>query len=86
MAAISRWNGIVIALYNREHGSPHFHARYSGMKASIRIDPPGLLAGSLPPRQLGQVIEWAALHADELLAAWDQAATGHLPGQIPPLA
>jgi len=32
------------------------------------IDPPTLISGDLPPRALGMVIEWAALHREELLA------------------
>jgi hypothetical protein len=31
------------------------------------------------------VMEWAALHREELLAAWDARSTGRPPGKIEPL-
>jgi hypothetical protein len=85
MPCISRFRGIVIAIYHEEHPPPHFHARYSGAEASIRIDPLTLLKGGLPPRPLDQVLQWAAHHQDELLAAWRRAQAAQAPGQIPPL-
>ena len=66
MPEISRFFGIVIAMYHNDHGAAHFHARYGSFKAKILIDPPTLLAGDLPPRALGMVFEWAALHRREL--------------------
>jgi hypothetical protein len=77
--------GIAIYMYWGDHEPPHFHARYSGHKASIAIDELSLLAGSLPPRALGLVMEWAALHQDELRTAWEQARKNEPPGTIPPL-
>ena len=65
---ISAFLGIVIAMYFDDHPPPHFHALYSGESVSIGIDPLTMLAGRLPPRVLGYVVEWAALHQEELLA------------------
>jgi len=61
-------------MYGNEgvHARPHFHARYAGEAASIGVDGQ-LIAGSLPPRALGLVTEWAHLHRDELLDNWDRA-------------
>ena len=39
----------------------------------------------LPPRVLGYVIEWAALHEDELARCWDAARTDQPIGKIEPL-
>jgi hypothetical protein len=77
MPRISYFYGIAIAMYWREkdHPVPHFHAEYAGQKASIGIDGK-VLGGSLPPRALRLVQDWAALHHDELLANW-QRARGH---------
>jgi Domain of unknown function (DUF4160) len=61
MPEISRFFGIIIAMYYNDHEPPHFHARYGSKKAKILIDPPTLMAGDLPPRALGMVMEWAAL-------------------------
>jgi hypothetical protein len=66
MPEISRFFGIVIAMYYNDHEPPHFHARYGSQKAKILIDPPTLIAGDLPPRALGMVMEWATIHRREL--------------------
>lgn len=65
MPEISRFFGIVVAMYYRDHPPAHFHARYGPFEAQIRIDPAGWLRGDLPPRALAMVVEWAALHRDE---------------------
>ena len=40
----------------------------------------------LPPRVLGQVFEWAAIHQQELLADWALVGARQPPNPIPPLA
>jgi hypothetical protein len=37
MPEISRFLGIVIAMYYNEHNPPHFHARYGQFKIEIAI-------------------------------------------------
>ncbi len=37
MPEISRFFGIVIAIYWKDHGIPHFHAKYGGYRASFSI-------------------------------------------------
>lgn len=73
MPEISRFYGIVIAIFYDDHNPPHFHVRYGEHKASIRIDDLAILEGSLPGRALGLVVEWAALHKGELQADWELA-------------
>jgi hypothetical protein len=73
MPEISRFFGILVAMLYSDHAPPHFHVRYGSFQASVAIDPPGLLAGRLPPRALGLCVEWATLHRDELLADWARA-------------
>lgn len=70
MPEISRFLGIIITMYYSEHPPPHFHVRYGQHKAVIAVDPPALMRGELPPRVHGLIIEWAALHRDELLENW----------------
>lgn len=60
-------------MLHRDHAPPHFHVKYGDYDASISIDPPGLLAGKLPPRVLALVVEWAAIHQNELLDDWARA-------------
>lgn len=75
---ISVFYGIVIAMYDRDHSLPHFHALYGGYEATIVIATLEVLSGSLPPRPLGLVGEWAAARSDELGLNW-QRARDHLP-------
>ena len=67
MPEISRFYGIIIAMFYEDHNPPHFHARYSDAQAVIKIDDFTVLEGFLPPRALGLVVEWAARHKTELI-------------------
>jgi hypothetical protein len=73
MPRISSFHGIVIAMYYKEHGRAHFHARYAEHDASIAIDNLDILEGSLPRKSLTLVRQWARLHRDELEANWVRA-------------
>jgi hypothetical protein len=46
---ISRFFGIVIAMYHDEHLPPHFHARYAGKEIQVGIAD-GRVRGSFHPR------------------------------------
>lgn len=85
MPEICRFYGIIIAIYYSDHAPPHFHARYGKQKASFRIIDSGLLEGSLPPRALGLVIEWAEIHRQELETNWKRAKTHQTLEPIEPL-
>jgi phosphomannomutase len=73
MPEISRFFGIVIAMYYKEHTPPHFHAKYSGQRAAFAIPDLRIIEGSLPRRALSLVLEWAFLHRDELMDNWRRA-------------
>ncbi len=73
MPEISRFLGIIIAMYYNEHNPPHFHARYGDYQAEVAIETLALLAGKLPPRAMGLVMEWASRHQDELMVDWNLA-------------
>jgi len=85
MPEISRFYGIVIALFLDEHNPPHFHARYGGDKAAIDIRTLQVLDGKLPPRALRMVVEWAGEHQAELLENWELVRAGRQPNKIDPL-
>lgn len=74
MPRISAFYGIVIYMYWNEGDHPiaHFHAHHGGHRASVTVDGE-LLAGTVEPRALGFVAEWARLHREELLANWERA-------------
>jgi hypothetical protein len=75
MPEISRFFGIIIAMFYNDHPPPHFHVRYGRMRAVIGIEDLALLEGDLSPRVLGLVIEWAKRHRRELLDNWNRART-----------
>ena len=73
MPEISRFFGIVIAIYYKEHGLPHFHAKYSGQTGVFSITELKLIEGNLPKRVIALVLEWAFEHRDELMQNWELA-------------
>ena len=85
MPELSRFFGIVITMYARDHPPPHFHARYGEREALIALASSRVLHGSLPRRAQEMVDEWCALHRRELQAAWEALRAGRAPGRIAPL-
>ncbi|OHB88650.1 MAG: transcriptional regulator [Planctomycetes bacterium RIFCSPHIGHO2_12_FULL_52_36] len=85
MPEISRFYGISIYMYFREHKPPHFHAVYGENGALISIETLGLVSGWLPPRVMGLVVEWASLHKEELKRNWGKACNHQKPDKIEPL-
>jgi hypothetical protein len=73
MPEISRFLGIIITIYYKDNTSTHFHVRYNQQKAIIDIKNLTILQGQLSPRILGLVIEWAAIHQQELKENWQLA-------------
>jgi hypothetical protein len=85
MPEISRFFGIIIRMYFNDHVPPHFHADYGEHSIEITIETFEILKGKLPNRVLGLVLEWAALHRDELWADWERARNGETLEPIQPL-
>lgn len=85
MPEISRFFGIVIAMFYNDHPPPHFHVRYGRQRAIVEISTLSVLEGSLSPRTLGMVVEWAAQHQGELSANWDLARRHSPLSKIAPL-
>ena len=73
MPELSRFFGIIVAMFYNDHPPPHFHVRYGGQKAIVSIETLAVIEGSLSPRVLGLVAEWASLHRDELRQDWQRA-------------
>jgi uncharacterized protein DUF4160 len=82
---LSRFFGIIIAMYYNDHAPPHFHAKYGDDQASIRIDNGDILEGTLGPRAKRLVEEWRVLHESELAADWELARTRQPLNRIEPL-
>jgi hypothetical protein len=82
---ISRFFGIVIAMYYKDHALPHFHAKYAGQSGAFSLPDLRLVEGSLPRRVISLVLEWAFDHRDELARDWELARVGKPLEPIPPL-
>jgi hypothetical protein len=85
MPEVSRFYGIVIKIFYDDHNPPHLHAEYGEYEVLINISTLATIGGGLPARALGMVTEWASLHQQELLAAWERAKRLEPPGKIQPL-
>ena len=72
MPEISRFLGIIIAIYYRDHQPPHFHAIYGNYEITVEIET-GIINGHFPKRALKLVVEWYELHKDELNKDWELA-------------
>ena len=84
MPEISRFLGIVIAMYYRDHAPPHFHALYGEYEVTVEITS-GLVNGDFPKRALAHVQEWRALHKNELAETWVLARASKPLHKIDPL-
>ncbi len=85
MPEISRFYGMVIAMYYNDHAPPHFHVRYGKQKAVIGIEPVALLKGKLSPKAKTLVLEWANMYQNELQADWELARQQAPLNKIDPL-
>jgi hypothetical protein len=82
---ISVFYGIVIQMFWRDHGPPHFHALYAEYEALIDLRNFSVIRGSLPGRAMALVLEWADDHRDELLENWNLCRRMQTPKPIEPL-
>ncbi len=74
MPEISRFYGMIIAMYYNDHPPAHFHVRFGADRAIIGIETMQVIEGRLPPRALGLALEWARMHQEELRTNWVRAA------------
>ena len=72
MPEISRFLGVIIRMYYRDHSPPHFHAEYGEFEITVEIET-GVVDGRFPRRALSAVLEWYNLHRDDLAENWDRA-------------
>lgn len=72
-------------MYFGDHPPPHFHAVYQGEEVQISTETLEVIKGRIRRRALVLVLEWAALHREELRRAWDVASRNQEPDKIEPL-
>ncbi len=68
MAEISRFYGIIIYMYFKDHIPAHLHAKYAEDNAKIDINTGEIIDGYIPNKQLKLIQAWVEIHKDELLA------------------
>ena len=85
MPLICLFYGIAIYMYYDDHNPPHFHAKYNEYEVIIAIQNLSIIAGEIPPRALGLIIEWAKLNQKELLKDWQLVKKFQKPNKIAPL-
>lgn len=74
MPEVSRFYGIVIRFYYRDHPPRHFHAIYGEHEALIEIDSGNVHQGYLPKTALRLVSSWREAHSAELAENWNRAS------------
>jgi Domain of unknown function (DUF4160) len=85
MPTIRTFYGILIQIFWREHGPPHFHALCAEREALIDIRTLEVMAGSLRRRALALVLEWTAAHRAELMEDADLCSPMQTPKKIAPM-
>jgi hypothetical protein len=84
MPELSRFLGIVIGIFPREHPQAHFHAVYGEYQVIVEIKT-GIVHGDFPKRALKLVLEWLDLHEEELITNWNLIQDGKPGKKIMPL-
>lgn len=85
MPTISMFYGILIKMFFDDHAPPHFHAEYGEYELVIAINPVKNIKGDAPKRVKSMVLEWTALHQEELLNDWELCKNMQPPLPIEPL-
>ncbi|HEX5245048.1 MAG TPA: DUF4160 domain-containing protein [Tepidisphaeraceae bacterium] len=85
MPVVSHFYGVSIRMYYNDHAPPHFHAVYREDELLVGISPITIMKGQAPGRVRSMVLEWAALHQQELMENWFRLRRGESPNPIAPL-
>lgn len=84
MPEISKFFGIIVSLYWRDHNPPHIHFTYGDYECSISVLD-RVVDGKAPSKVIAKVNEWMNLHEAEILTLWEKAQKGEKIGRIEPL-
>ena len=84
MPIISRFFGILIYMYWRDHTPPHFHAKYGDQEITVEIET-GVIKGNMSKRAIKMVQEWRKTRREELLIDWRLAEERKTLNRIEPL-
>ena len=84
MPELSRFLGIVIAMFYRDHEPAHFHAVYGEYEITVGLED-GVVKGEFPRRALRHVLEWYEVNKPALVENWGRAKERKPLQPIPPL-
>ena len=73
MPEVSRFYGIIVRFYYRDHPPTHFHAIYGEHEALIEIETGSIHEGGLPQTAYDLVNRWREIHLQELRDDWNRA-------------
>ncbi len=73
MPEVSRFYGIIIRFYYRDHPPKHFHALYGEHEALIEVETGAIYRGWLPQTAYELVDKWRLIHLRELREDWELA-------------
>jgi hypothetical protein len=85
MPEISRFLGIIIRMYPKEHNPPHFHAFHGDDVGVFSIETGQMIQGDFPFKKAALVTAWTIIHCDELLLNWNRLDNGQQILKIKPL-
>jgi len=77
MPELSRFYGIIIYMFAKDHSPPHCHVKYGEYMGLINIRTGEVIEGKLPRRALRLVQDWIEIHQEELEKNWEEAQTDH---------
>lgn len=72
MPEISRFYGIIIYMFAKDHNPPHIHAKYNEYIAVVDIESGRIIKGELPKRAERLINEWREEHISELIDNWKE--------------
>ena len=85
MPIISEFYGITIKVFYDDQAPPHIHASYGEHEIIVGISPIAIIKGKVPNRVRSMVLEWIALHQQELMENWELCQSGKSPQKLEPL-
>jgi hypothetical protein len=85
MPEVSRFYGIIIRFYFRDHPPTHFHAIYAEHEALVEIETGKIYQGRLPKTAYDLVNQWRLIHLQELREDWNRARMNQPVLSIEPL-
>lgn len=75
MPTVAYFLGISVRMFFNDHAPPHFHVRYQGFRARVRIEDGEVIDGRVPLTVARILREWSALRREALMRNWQAART-----------